>query len=134
MKTKKVHISDELAPARSARLTGDSSAPAAPGYSFFHVAARRWFDRINGNTYHSVTIYADGGEIAREPFTYGYGDQYQETAAQLLAALPQFQALNDLARMSYPSSGANEPLWQWMSRIGTAISIDCVDVNRKKDL
>ena len=43
--------------------------------------AVRWFDKVNGNTYHSVriTIVSDGKVLAC-PFQYGYGDQYRETA------------------------------------------------------
>lgn len=46
----------------------------------------RWFDRINGNTYHSVRVSrcADGAVLAC-PMTYGYGDHYRQTA--LLAML-----------------------------------------------
>jgi len=41
----------------------------------------RWFDKVNGNTYHSVNITrcADGAVIAC-PIQYGYGDQYRYTA------------------------------------------------------
>jgi len=24
------------------------------------ISARRWFDKVNGNTYHSVDVYANG--------------------------------------------------------------------------
>jgi len=46
------------------------------------VQANRWFDKINGNTYHSVDItdaqtnkliFSSGG-------VYGYGDQWRHTA------------------------------------------------------
>lgn len=46
--------------------------------------ARKWFDKINGNTYHSVEIYIDGQFIAKEPFAYGYGEQYKSTGLELL--------------------------------------------------
>ena len=47
----------------------------------FTVVAARWFDRINGNTYHSVrcTRHSDGAVVVG-PFQYGYGDHYQQTA------------------------------------------------------
>jgi hypothetical protein len=43
--------------------------------------AARWFDRINGNTYHSarITRCADGATIAA-PLRYGYGGSYRQTA------------------------------------------------------
>ena len=41
----------------------------------------KWFDKVNGNTYHSVRIVRcrDGATVT-VPFTYGYGDHYKETA------------------------------------------------------
>jgi len=48
------------------------------------ISARRWFDKINGNTYHSVDVYANGEHIGQEPFRYGYGEQYLDTAHEIL--------------------------------------------------
>jgi hypothetical protein len=38
-----------------------------------HLSTMRWRDRINGNSYFAARVYADGKEIARVPFQYGYG-------------------------------------------------------------
>jgi len=48
----------------------------------------KWFDRVNGNTYHSVKITrtADGAEIASCDIVYGYGEQYRHTALELMVA------------------------------------------------
>ena len=45
------------------------------------VIAVKWFDKVNGNTYHSVRIirHRDGKELFCQ-FQYGYGDQYRHTA------------------------------------------------------
>jgi len=41
----------------------------------------KWFDKVNGNTYHSVRITRiDTGEQIACEFQYGYGDQYRHTA------------------------------------------------------
>ena len=50
----------------------------------FTVNAVRWFDKVNGNTYHSVRItrHKDGMTITA-PFQYGYGDHYRQTALKL---------------------------------------------------
>jgi hypothetical protein len=48
------------------------------------VQGRRWFDSINGNTYHSVSVEVDGEVVGVVPFAYGYDDQYLETALELL--------------------------------------------------
>ena len=54
----------------------------------FICYAVRWFDKINGNTYHSVRItrVSDGKTIVghRGPYEYGYGDQYRYTALDAL--------------------------------------------------
>lgn len=51
----------------------------------FSCNAVRWFDRINGNTYHSVRVTKldDGKEIV-SPMQYGYGDSYRQTALKLM--------------------------------------------------
>jgi len=52
----------------------------------FICNAVRWFDRLNGNTYHSVRITRtkDGAVIAA-PWSYGYDDFYKQTALELLS-------------------------------------------------
>lgn len=47
--------------------------------------AVKWFDKVNGNTYHSVRVTRckDGVTIAH-PFTYGYGEHYQYTALEVM--------------------------------------------------
>jgi len=47
----------------------------------FTVIAKKWFDRINGNTYHSVRcIRHSDGAVCVGPFQYGDGDHYRQTA------------------------------------------------------
>jgi hypothetical protein len=45
--------------------------------------AIKWFDKVNGNTYHSVNITrtSDGKKVYGQ-FEYGYGDQYRQTALE----------------------------------------------------
>lgn len=52
----------------------------------FICHAVRWFDRVNGNTYHSVRItrFRDGATITKH-WEYGYGDHYRQTALELMA-------------------------------------------------
>lgn len=52
----------------------------------FTVIACRWFDKVNGNTYHSVRItrHSDGKVIACE-WCYGYGTSYEQTALEAMA-------------------------------------------------
>ena len=50
----------------------------------------RWFDKVNGNTYHTVTIdrVSDHKRIFESEYiVYGYGDQYKQTAYDELIKL-----------------------------------------------
>lgn len=48
------------------------------------IIGRRWFQRSYGNTYHSVKVFVNGKEVGYCAHAYGYGDQYINTAADLL--------------------------------------------------
>ncbi len=48
------------------------------------IEGRLWFDKINGNTYHAVKIEANAKVICFIPITYGYENQYLETALKFL--------------------------------------------------
>jgi hypothetical protein len=51
------------------------------------VFGRRWFDKINGNTYHSVEVYENNKFLNGTPFEYGYDDAYKQTAIEILKKL-----------------------------------------------
>lgn len=52
------------------------------------IEARKWFDRVNGNTYHAVKIdIENGGEtetLKTNGLVYGYGEHWRQTACELL--------------------------------------------------
>jgi hypothetical protein len=48
------------------------------------VIGRRWFDRPNGNTYHTAVVLVDGKLLVKTQPTYGYWDEYESTAAECL--------------------------------------------------
>ena len=51
----------------------------------FIANAVKWFDRINGNTYHSVRVTrCEDGAVIYCPFQYGYGDHYRQTALEAM--------------------------------------------------
>lgn len=53
----------------------------------FTVIGKKWFDRINGNTYHSVRcIRHKDNAVIVGPFQYGYGDHFRQTALEEMAA------------------------------------------------
>lgn len=47
------------------------------------IDAKRWFQRSYGNTYHTVKVFVNG-EVLKSEITYGYGNHYLQTAAELL--------------------------------------------------
>jgi len=53
------------------------------------IEGKRWFDKINGNTYHSVSIIdvETNKTISYIPLTYGYGEQYKHNAYDELKKL-----------------------------------------------
>ena len=52
----------------------------------FTAIAVKWFDRYNGNTYHSVRIIRHrDNKILCCPYEYGYGDQYRQTALEAMS-------------------------------------------------
>lgn len=85
------------------------------------INAKKWFDKINGNTYHSVQVFQDGVLIAHEPYTYGYGNHYEQTALELLQS-------KGIAKKF-------DILWKFAESIGRDNVLTIVNqVNRKKDL
>lgn len=91
------------------------------------VLGRRWFDRRNGNTYHSATIVIDGQKICYIPFCYGYDGAYIDTAAQWLES-------NGYLSLERYANGGREALWGWCSRNGVLFYKNATDVSRRKDL
>ncbi len=52
----------------------------------FIVNAVKWFDKVNGNTYHSVRItrVSDSAMLVSHDCVYGYGDHYRQTALEIM--------------------------------------------------
>jgi len=80
----------------------------------------RWFDRQNGNTYHSVRITrVRDSRVLLCPMTYGYEAHYRQTALEAMAAAkwipPKFRS--DLDCMSYERL-SNYPI-HWEVHDGT---------------
>lgn len=50
----------------------------------FMVQVCKWRDRVNGNTYHNVVVILDDHHYLRSGFKYGYGNQYKQTAMDLI--------------------------------------------------
>jgi tRNA(Leu) C34 or U34 (ribose-2'-O)-methylase TrmL len=87
------------------------------------IIGRKWFDRINGNTYHSVTVLVNNTEVLYSPFSYGYDDQYIQTAAK---ELHQFGYL--------PEWPDNKVFWRYCDESGINLYCTATNVTRKRDL
>ena len=48
------------------------------------ILGRKWFDKVNGNTYHSAQIMVNGVTVHKTGMRYGYGNQYVHTASTWL--------------------------------------------------
>ena len=93
-----------------------------------HISGRRWFEKTNGNTYHSVRIYVDGEHVHTIPFEYGYGSQWEWTARGWLENAGYLPGIE--ARPGSPG----EALWVYCERKGIKLVREVVDVSRKRDL
>ena len=87
------------------------------------INGRRWFDRVNGNTYHSVEVLINGVHMHRNPFEYGYDRQFEYTALKWLQT-----------NYKMPNSWTDlTPLWR-LRDFGVIVNSFVADVQRKKDL
>lgn len=90
---------------------------------YIKITVKRWFQRSYGNTYHSCLVEKCSGTgteykkelIGYEPFTYGYGSHYINTAAEILGITE-----NEL----------RQDIWE----NGDKYCIFEMDIKRKKDL
>jgi len=48
------------------------------------IVGKRWFDKVNGNTYCSSRVYINGEYSFCVPWTYGYGNYYEQKAKEVL--------------------------------------------------
>lgn len=84
---------------------------------------RRWFERVNGNTYFSARIYVDNILIHRIPYEYGYCSHGEYVAREWV--IKNFDCFDKDQR------------WEWVSTwdsFGIKYLTDTVDVQRKGDL
>ena len=91
------------------------------------VSARRWFDKANGNTYHSVKVYYDGNIVNKDlgdatEIHYGYGSAWEQTVKDLLVRHGIYEDSTWMLRRMIEEENNDILIW------------DCVDVQKKKDL
>lgn len=96
------------------------------------IIAKRWFDRINGNTYHSVKVYLDGKLLGIQPYAYGYGEGYLQSALEILQQSKVYIKTGEML-----SSGMNKDYYEFMQDMRNHrenFVVECSDVARKRDL
>jgi hypothetical protein len=93
-----------------------------------HISGRRWFEKTNGNTYHSARAWIDGEPAGTIDFDYGYGDQYYWNM------LLKLEREDKIPPREVDQHDRPEAWWEYEKRLGIKIAYDCADVARKKDL
>jgi hypothetical protein len=88
------------------------------------VIGRRWWSPTSGNTEMTANIYVNGHLVARLEDCGGYGDYYQQAAAEWLEANGYLPKL----------SGKHHPLWHYRDDFGIELIQECSDVALRRDL
>ena len=90
------------------------------------IVGRLWFDKANGNTYHTSEAIVDGESLFKTEMEYGYGEQYIETA---------FDKLEEMGLISREqhANGSKDPAWRWCEGNGVKLNTQVFDV-LKRDL
>ena len=95
-----------------------------PRVKVVEVSARRWFQKSYGNTYHKVKVYVNDELIGTSPITYGYGEQYLETAKKILIDKGYFPR-------ALKNAGS---LYTFLKNRKIKFIYNVTDVKREKDL
>lgn len=91
------------------------------------LVGRRWLNRREGQTYHSVEIWVDEVCVHTVPYAYGYDQAYEETALRWL------QENGYIPDLQY-GNGGHEALWRYCERKNIRYNSSASNVARKKDL
>lgn len=86
------------------------------------IIGRRWFQKLYGNTYHSVEIYVDGQFVHKINFEYGYGTMYAQNACLWLR------------ENGFISPDRHQSLRRYCNEHDIHLIDSVTDVERKKDL
>jgi hypothetical protein len=84
------------------------------------VVGRRWFRRSMGNTYSSVVVTIDGQEAYASEAESGYGNYFEQMAAEWMQA------------NGYPTVGYS--LSRWARENNVIFQSLAIDVARERDL
>lgn len=76
------------------------------------VIGKLWFDKVNGNSYHTAKVLINGEHYCNIPFQYGYGDQYEQSALEQLTKDGYFKDMEKY------QNGTSECFWRYCDRKG----------------
>lgn len=96
-------------------------------FSQLQIIGKRWFDTVNGNSYHTVSVYIDCKHVFTSDRRYGGESMYVETASVWLDG-------NEYIKRKRHENGSREPLWQIAERCKFKVLDLVFDVPRRKDL
>ena len=86
--------------------------------NYYVFLVKKWFDKVNGNTYHSVEYHDfDTGKTITSGRVYGYGDHYKQTAYEMMV------------KQGYSTDQSLNDFWK-----NNSVYYHVVEVSRKKDL
>lgn len=86
------------------------------------IVGRRWFERTNGNTYHSAEIYVNNEMVHKIDYQYGYGNQFE------------WEGMLWLSKNGYFKDYKGQSPGMFCRERGVSYNTTVTDVQRKKDL
>ncbi len=92
------------------------------------IIGRKWFDRVNGNTYFTAEILVNGIHVHSMPYEYGYGSQYED------ASMTWLENSGLIPPRKQHANGGHEAVWQWHEREGIDFYSVAAYVPTKKEL
>jgi len=97
------------------------------------IIGRRWFDKINGNSYCTAKVLINGKLSFNLPYEYGYGEMYLQLCWHTLI---KNNLLNPPAEvyMTKNYGKSYEDFWHYGERTKVRCFATVSDVARKKDL
>jgi hypothetical protein len=110
----------------------DPTPTTTPTPHHVHLSARRWLQRLYGNTYHTVSVLVDGVHVGTSEPTYGYGTHYLHTAGVVMIRA----GLTDLPADT-PYADASQAAYDVVRDLrgaGVTVTEDVVDVELKREL
>jgi hypothetical protein len=113
------------------KLLREGGKPLKPVKNILFVG-RRWFDKVNGNTYHTTEVYVNGKFVSKSERTYGYGSQYEVTGFEILQDAGYFPKTGKSTASGYSADFSYFGDFKWNNP--NAVSSTVSDVKRRSDL